>query len=102
MSILLLHRAASFALPPATPHYIGYCKLQPIDAILLLHRCAAKKYPVALPTVSVVLIYLDEALSIIQRAVRSIIDRTPAELLAEIILVDDHSNNGGQHSSPFC
>ncbi|KAM9335022.1 putative polypeptide N-acetylgalactosaminyltransferase 8 [Symphorus nematophorus] len=57
------------------------------------HRCAEKKYPEDLPTISVVLIYLDEALSVIKRAIRSIIDKTPARLLKEIILVDDHSSN---------
>ncbi|XP_021331085.2 probable polypeptide N-acetylgalactosaminyltransferase 8 isoform X1 [Danio rerio] len=57
------------------------------------HRCAEREYPPDLPTVSVVLIYLDEALSVIQRAVYSIINRTPAHLLKEIILVDDHSTN---------
>ncbi|XP_035280917.1 probable polypeptide N-acetylgalactosaminyltransferase 8 [Anguilla anguilla] len=56
-------------------------------------RCLEKKYPKDLPTISVVLIYLDEALSIIKRAIRSIIDKTPAHLLKEIILVDDHSSN---------
>uniref|UniRef100_A0A3B4T321 Polypeptide N-acetylgalactosaminyltransferase n=1 Tax=Seriola dumerili TaxID=41447 RepID=A0A3B4T321_SERDU len=56
-------------------------------------RCAERKYPEDLPTVSVVLIYLDEALSIIKRAIRSIMDKTPARLLKEIILVDDHSSN---------
>uniref|UniRef100_A0A8P4KHP0 Polypeptide N-acetylgalactosaminyltransferase n=1 Tax=Dicentrarchus labrax TaxID=13489 RepID=A0A8P4KHP0_DICLA len=56
-------------------------------------RCAEKKYPEDLPTVSVVLIFLDEALSVIKRAIRSIIDKTPARLLKEIILVDDHSTN---------
>lgn len=56
-------------------------------------KCAEKKYPDDLPTVSVVLIYLNEALSIIKRAIRSIIDKTPSRLLKEIILVDDHSNN---------
>ncbi|XP_041819592.1 probable polypeptide N-acetylgalactosaminyltransferase 8 [Chelmon rostratus] len=56
-------------------------------------RCAEKKYPEDLPSISVVLIYLDEALSVIKRAVRSIIDKTPARLLKEIILVDDHSSN---------
>uniref|UniRef100_A0A3P8TX75 Polypeptide N-acetylgalactosaminyltransferase n=1 Tax=Amphiprion percula TaxID=161767 RepID=A0A3P8TX75_AMPPE len=56
-------------------------------------RCADKTYPEDLPTVSVVLIYLDEALSVIKRAVRSIIDKTPQRLLQEIILVDDHSSN---------
>lgn len=56
-------------------------------------KCAGKKYPDDLPTVSVVLIYLNEALSIIKRAIRSIIDKTPSRLLKEIILVDDHSDN---------
>ncbi|XP_036066216.1 probable polypeptide N-acetylgalactosaminyltransferase 8 [Oryzias melastigma] len=56
-------------------------------------RCAERKYPEELPSLSVVLIYLDEALSIIKRAIRSIMDKTPARLLTEIILVDDHSSN---------
>ncbi|XP_039648147.1 probable polypeptide N-acetylgalactosaminyltransferase 8 isoform X1 [Perca fluviatilis] len=56
-------------------------------------RCVEKKYPEDLPSISVVLIYLDEALSAIKRAIRSIIDKTPARLLKEIILVDDHSTN---------
>ncbi|XP_077465831.1 putative polypeptide N-acetylgalactosaminyltransferase 8 [Stigmatopora argus] len=56
-------------------------------------RCAEKKYPADLPSLSVILIYLDEALSIIKRAIRSLIDKTPADLLREIILVDDHSAN---------
>lgn len=38
-----------------------------------------------------VLIYMNEALSVIKRAVRSIITHTPKHLLKEIILVDDHS-----------
>ncbi|MCJ8734437.1 hypothetical protein PDJAM_G00235360 [Pangasius djambal] len=56
-------------------------------------RCATKVYPEQLPTLSVVLIYLNEALSILKRAIHSIIHRTPAHLLKEIILVDDHSTN---------
>ncbi|KAI4803405.1 hypothetical protein KUCAC02_006954 [Chaenocephalus aceratus] len=56
-------------------------------------RCADKEYPKDLPSMSVILIYLDEALSIIKRAIRSIIDKTPAHLLKEIILVDDYSSN---------
>ncbi|XP_048010723.1 probable polypeptide N-acetylgalactosaminyltransferase 8 [Megalobrama amblycephala] len=57
------------------------------------HRCIGREYPHNLPTISVVLIYLDEALSVIQRAICSIINRTPAHLLKEIIMVDDHSKN---------
>ncbi|XP_053741010.1 probable polypeptide N-acetylgalactosaminyltransferase 8 [Synchiropus splendidus] len=54
-------------------------------------RCP-RNHPKDLPTVSVVLIYLNEALSIIQRAIRSIITHTPAHLLREVILVDDCSS----------
>ncbi|XP_047452239.1 probable polypeptide N-acetylgalactosaminyltransferase 8 [Mugil cephalus] len=56
-------------------------------------RCLKKKYSKDLPSIGVVLIYLDEALSILKRALRSIIDRTPKHLLKEIIMVDDNSSN---------
>uniref|UniRef100_A0A6Q2XLT7 Polypeptide N-acetylgalactosaminyltransferase n=1 Tax=Esox lucius TaxID=8010 RepID=A0A6Q2XLT7_ESOLU len=56
-------------------------------------KCMSKKYPKELPSIAVVLIYLDEALSIIKRAIHSIVDRTPGHLLKEIILVDDNSSN---------
>ncbi|XP_063073129.1 probable polypeptide N-acetylgalactosaminyltransferase 8 isoform X2 [Engraulis encrasicolus] len=55
-------------------------------------KCLDRSYPKDLPTLSVVLIYLDEALSILKRAITSIINRTPSHLLREIILVDDHSS----------
>lgn len=54
-------------------------------------RCLMKNYPKDLPTISVVLIYINEALSVIKRAIRSIIAHTPKHLLKEIILVDDYS-----------
>ncbi|KAM3870086.1 putative polypeptide N-acetylgalactosaminyltransferase 8 [Diretmus argenteus] len=54
-------------------------------------RCLQKDYPTDLPSIGVVLIYLNEALSVIKRAIQSIINRTPKHLLWEIILVDDHS-----------
>ncbi|XP_018558997.1 probable polypeptide N-acetylgalactosaminyltransferase 8 isoform X1 [Lates calcarifer] len=66
----------------------------PIDRKLLDtrdKRCLFKNYPKDLPTISVVLIYVDEALSVIKRAIRSIITHTPKHLLREIILVDDCS-----------
>uniref|UniRef100_A0A8C1ZDH0 Polypeptide N-acetylgalactosaminyltransferase n=1 Tax=Cyprinus carpio TaxID=7962 RepID=A0A8C1ZDH0_CYPCA len=42
--------------------------------------------------ISVILIYFNEALSVIKRAIHSITDKTPAHLLKEIILVDDYSS----------
>uniref|UniRef100_A0A8C6ZB24 Polypeptide N-acetylgalactosaminyltransferase n=1 Tax=Nothoprocta perdicaria TaxID=30464 RepID=A0A8C6ZB24_NOTPE len=69
----------------------------PLDRIIKDTRspsCQRKTYPQALPTLSVVLIFMNEALSIILRAITSIINRTPSHLLKEIILVDDYSSNG--------
>ncbi|XP_037703437.1 probable polypeptide N-acetylgalactosaminyltransferase 8 [Choloepus didactylus] len=57
-------------------------------------RCLQKTYSSQLPSLGVILIFMDEALSIILRALTSIINRTPARLLKEIILVDDCSSNG--------
>ncbi|XP_060110003.1 probable polypeptide N-acetylgalactosaminyltransferase 8 [Heteronotia binoei] len=56
-------------------------------------RCLEKKYPHDLPTISVVLIFINEATSIILRAITTIINRTPSHLLKEIILVDDCSSH---------
>lgn len=61
---------------------------------MVSHRCLQKTYSSRLPSISVVLIFMNEALSIIQRAITSIINRTPPQLLKEIILVDDFSSNG--------
>ncbi|XP_076424127.1 putative polypeptide N-acetylgalactosaminyltransferase 8 isoform X2 [Peromyscus maniculatus bairdii] len=57
-------------------------------------RCLQKTYPAQLPSLSVILIFLNEALSVIQRAITSIINQTPPRLLKEIILVDDFSSHG--------
>ncbi|XP_019516517.1 PREDICTED: probable polypeptide N-acetylgalactosaminyltransferase 8, partial [Hipposideros armiger] len=57
-------------------------------------RCLQKTYSSQLPSLSVILIFMNEALSIIQRAIASVINRTPSRLLKEIILVDDFSSNG--------
>lgn len=63
---------------------------------MISSRCLQKTYPSQLPSLSVILIFMNEALSIIQRAITSIINRTPSQLLKEIILVDDFSSNGEQ------
>ncbi|XP_012664758.1 probable polypeptide N-acetylgalactosaminyltransferase 8 [Otolemur garnettii] len=57
-------------------------------------RCLQKTYSSQLPSLSVILIFVNEALSVIERAITSIINRTPSPLLKEIILVDDFSSNG--------
>ncbi|XP_049543576.1 putative polypeptide N-acetylgalactosaminyltransferase 9 [Anopheles darlingi] len=45
-----------------------------------------------LPKASIVIVFYNEAWSVLVRTVHSILDRTPSALIEEIILVDDYSN----------
>ncbi|XP_061852404.1 polypeptide N-acetylgalactosaminyltransferase 11 isoform X4 [Colius striatus] len=54
-------------------------------------KCREKSYPSDLPSASVVICFYNEALSALLRTVHSVLDRTPAHLLHEVILVDDNS-----------
>jgi len=54
-------------------------------------RCRDKQYLKKLPSTSVIVIFHNEYFSILMRTVHSIFNRTPHELLHEIILVNDAS-----------
>ncbi|KAG7253546.1 hypothetical protein CRUP_027555, partial [Coryphaenoides rupestris] len=56
-------------------------------------KCKQLTYPEDLPQISVVFIFVNEALSVILRSVHSVVNHTPAPLLKEIILVDDNSDS---------
>ncbi|XP_049293418.1 putative polypeptide N-acetylgalactosaminyltransferase 9 isoform X1 [Anopheles funestus] len=53
---------------------------------------AEQRLQTALPQASIVIVFYNEAWSVLVRTVHSILDRSPKELIREIILVDDYSN----------
>jgi polypeptide N-acetylgalactosaminyltransferase len=58
-----------------------------------VEECRNQKNLAALPNVSVIIIFHNEVKSVLLRTVHSVINRTPPELLHEIILVNDNSNS---------
>lgn len=67
----------------------------PLSCFLLsLPRCKELKYSKELPQISIIFIFVNEALSVILRSVHSAVNHTPTHLLKEIILVDDNSDEG--------
>ncbi|XP_061411895.1 polypeptide N-acetylgalactosaminyltransferase 5-like [Lethenteron reissneri] len=66
----------------------------PLDRALPDSRppaCADQMVPDALPAVSVIICFIDEAWSTLLRSVHSVLNRSPPGLLRELILVDDFS-----------
>uniref|UniRef100_A0A8C0QHR3 Polypeptide N-acetylgalactosaminyltransferase n=1 Tax=Canis lupus familiaris TaxID=9615 RepID=A0A8C0QHR3_CANLF len=55
-------------------------------------KCKELKYAKELPQISIIFIFVNEALSVILRSVHSAVNHTPTHLLKEIILVDDNSD----------
>ncbi len=63
--------------------------------IIIEFRCKKVEFHPNLPNASVIIIFHNEARSALLRTVYSVLDRSPAHLLHEVILVDDFSDKGG-------
>lgn len=59
--------------------------------------CLQQEYPKNLANVSIVICFYNEHNTTLLRSVHSIIDRTPTNLLHEIILVNDYSDSESLH-----
>jgi len=59
-----------------------------------VHRCKTRNYRDVLPDTTVVIIFHNEAWSVLLRTVHSVLDRSPPHLVKEVILVDDFSDLG--------
>ena len=56
------------------------------------NQCKDRLYMKNLPLTSVIVIFCEEAYTVLLRTVHSIVNRTPPELLHEVIMVNDFSN----------
>lgn len=56
--------------------------------------CKSQVYEEELPKASVIIIFHNEAWSMILRTMHSVLDRSPDDLLEEIIFIDDFSDRG--------
>jgi polypeptide N-acetylgalactosaminyltransferase len=62
----------------------------------MYYRCKTQEYHENLPNTSIIVCFYNEDKHTLYRTVYSVLDRTPQNLLHEILLIDDYSDDGTQ------
>ena len=65
-----------------------------ISQSLPADRCLQRQYPADMPSASVIMVFYNEAASVVLRTVHSVLNKSPPHLLHEILLYDDNSDLG--------
>ena len=59
-----------------------------------INRCKHWSYPDTMVDASVIIVFHNEGWSTLMRTVHSVINMSPPEMLAEVVMIDDHSSKG--------
>ena len=60
--------------------------------------CKQRKYPDDMPSASVIMVFYNEAASVVLRTVHSVLNKSPPYLIHEILLYDDQSDLGSSQT----
>ncbi|XP_063536219.1 N-acetylgalactosaminyltransferase 7 isoform X3 [Cydia strobilella] len=64
-----------------------------------LEECKYWHYPTELPSTSVIIVFHNEGFTVLMRTVHTVIDRSPPNILHEVVLVDDYSDKDNLKSN---